>query len=121
MKRLLMSVGGGFALPFLYSILVGPLSQYIGDERIRSLLWLPIGWPKILYISLFPPFSGRSLNIGLNLLLVINVAGNVIFYGALTYFFLLWLSLRKSKTPYYPPLPTEFSKGSICVEHGKGQ
>jgi|SRR5687767_5806444 len=110
MKRLLVSVFGGFALPFLYSILIGPLSPHIGNERIRYVLWLPIGWPNILYTLLFPPFSGRSPNIGVNILLVINILGNVIFYSTLTYIFLLWRLLRKSKTVCQPPLPTEFSK-----------
>jgi len=107
MKRLLVSVISGFVLPFLYSIIVGPLSPHIGNERIRYLLWLPIGWPNILYGLLFLSFSGRSLDIGINILLVVDIVGNVIFYSTLTYFFLLWQLLRKPKTVCQPPLPTD--------------
>lgn len=103
MKRLLLSVVGGFGIPFFYLVISGPLSQYIDDERINYLLWIPVGWPKILYSYVFLPFFNRALNLEDDALLVIMIACNVVLYGSLTYSLLLLRSFRKVKAHTEPP------------------
>ena len=103
MKRLLLSVVGGFGIPFLYIVIAGPLFPYIRDERINYLVWIPIGWPKVLYFYVFLRFSNRALNLEDDALLVIMIACNVILYGALTYSLLLLRSFRKAKVHAEPP------------------
>jgi hypothetical protein len=108
MKRLPLSVVGGFGIPFLYTAIAGSLFPYIGDERINYLLWIPIGWPKILYLYVLLPFSDRALNLEDDALLVIMIACNVILYGSLTYSLLLLRSFRKVKGHTEPPPAPNF-------------
>lgn len=103
MKRLFLSIVGGFGIPFLYTVTAGPLFPYTGDERINYLLWIPIGWPRILYFYLVRPFSNRALNIEDDALLGTMIACNVILYGSLTYSLLLLRSFRKVKAHTGPP------------------
>ncbi len=106
MRRLLLSVVGGFGIPVLYTAIAGSLFPYIADERINYMLWIPIGWPRILYLYVLLPFSDRGLKLEDNALLVIMIACNVILYGSLTYSLLLWRSFRKVKShPEPPPAP----------------
>jgi hypothetical protein len=108
MRRLLLSVAGGFVIPFLYSIITGPLSLYIESERIKHLLWIPIGWPKLIYFRLITSATGRLPDIDDNTYLIIAIVCNVALYGALTYLYLLARSLRKPKTYPEPPPPPTF-------------
>jgi len=106
MKRLLLSVVGGFGIPILYSIMAASLSPYIGNDRINYLLWIPIGWPKILYFYLFAPFSNHALNLENGTVLVIIIACDVILYGSFSYSLLLLRSFRKVKAhTESPPAP----------------
>jgi hypothetical protein len=102
-KRLLLSVVGGFGIPFLYSIMAVFLSPHFGNDRIKYLFWVPIGWPKILYFYVLLPFSNRALNLEDDGLLVIMIACDVILYGSLTYSLLLLRSFRKVKAHTEPP------------------
>jgi hypothetical protein len=104
MKRLLLSVLGGFAIPFLYAITTGPLSLYIASERINYLLWIPIGWPKILYLYLFPPYSSHSPHLDDSTLLIVIITCDVLLYGSLTYL-LLWIRMGRKPTAYTEPPP----------------
>src|SRR5216684_502516 len=108
MKRLLLSIVGGLVLPFLYSIITGPLSLYIGNEGINYLLWIPIGWPNLLSFFFFSPFSENGPGLGVNALFIINTVCNMIFYGSLIYVFLFWRSVRRAKVNTEPPLPPTF-------------
>ena len=105
MKRLLLSVLGGFVIPFLYTALFGPLSLYTHSERINHLLWIPIGWPQILYFYLFSPLSVNAPHIADNTLFIIQIVCDVTLYGTLTYIFLLMRSLKKPTTYDEPPPP----------------
>jgi len=100
MKRVALSLFGGFLLPFLYSIIVAPLTPYIKDNRTLDFMaMVPVRWPiLLLHKFLVLPFDSES---GLILYLVIC---NVIFYGSLVYFVLFALSRRK-KTTQLPPTP----------------
>lgn len=112
MKRLFLSVLGGFAIPFIYTITFGPLSVYINNEQLNYLLWIPIGWPRIIYYRfLFFPLFQRGTNIGDNTFFIIMIACNVALYGSFTYF-LLWLRSHRKAAPHptMPPLPPTFSK-----------
>jgi len=102
MKRLALSVVGGFLLPLLYSIIVGLLTAYITNNRTLDFLALmPIRWPVLLlYQSRVIPFERE-----LSLLLYIVIC-NVIFYGTLIYFVQFALSKRKKTTRL--PAPPNF-------------
>ena len=91
MKRLALSVGGGFLMPFLYGVIVGPLTPYIKfNSTINFLAMVPVRWPILLLHKLtVMPFESE-----LSLLLYI-VSCNVIFYGSLIYFVQFALSKRK--------------------------
>jgi len=100
MKRLALSLLGGFLLPLLYSIVVGPLTPYLKNYRTLDLLaMVPVRWPILLLyrLGVFPFESEWSL-------LLYIVSCNVIFYGTLIYFVLFTLSKRKKTSPL-PPEP----------------
>ena len=110
MKRLLLSLVGGFVIPLLYAVIVGPLSVYIKSERINHLLWMPIGWPQILCFYLFPmSYSTPSLPDGA--MFAIQIVCDVTLYGSLTYLFLLTRSLKRPKAYDEPPPPTRWARG----------
>ena len=100
MKRLALSLIGGFLLPFLYSIIVGPMTPYIKNNRpLDSLAMVPVRWPILLLYQLrVMPFESELW------LLLSVVSCNVIFYGTLIYFVQFALSKRK-KTSRLPPPP----------------
>ena len=103
-----MSVAGGFLIPFCYSIPAGLLALYSENERVEYILWIPVGWPRILYYRLITSPSGHGLDIDDNIFFIIMVVCNMALYGALTYLFLLMRSLRKPKTYAEPPPPPTF-------------
>ena len=106
-QRLALSVIGGFAIPFLYTVITGPLSVYIESERIRHLLWIPIGWPRILYFDLYfsTPLFKTHINLDDTALFILQIVLNVMLYGFLTFFILLWRSSRKPRVHLEPPPP----------------
>jgi hypothetical protein len=110
MKRLLLSLLGGFVIPLLYAIIVGPLSTYTESWRIKYILWAPIGWPRILQFYLFSSPFGPGQRIGDATFAVIQIACDVALYGSLTYIFLLTRSLRKRKSYTGPPPPPVFGR-----------
>lgn len=99
MKRLLLSVTGGVAIPILYSIIVGPLSTYIEDRNLNDFLSFPVRWPVIWFLRFFPSsfpdgWTGVVLILGCDVLL----------YTILTYVILL--AVWKPKVaPRLPPPP----------------
>ena len=100
MKRLVLSVIGGFVLPFLYGIIVGPLTPYIKtNATLHFLAMVPVRWPILLLYTLrVTPFESE---LGL---LVYLVCCNVIFYGSLIYVVQFAL-LRRKQTVRLPPAP----------------
>lgn len=105
MKRLLLSLLCGFAIPLLYAVTFGPLSVYIKSDRINHLLWIPIGWPQILYYNLFSPsYSSPLLPDGA--VFAMQTACDVALYGALAYLFLLMRSLKRPRAYDAPPPPS---------------
>lgn len=104
MKRLALSVLGGFVIPFLYSIIVGPLTPYIKDNSTLDLLAMVlVRWPiLILYRLGMIPFENETA------LLFYIIGCNVLLYSLLSYF-LLWIFLRRKRgTPPVPPNPPSF-------------
>ena len=108
MKRLAFSLFGGFAIPFLYTIIVGPFSRYIESPILRRLAHYPVRWP-ILILYRFVPFDStlfRDKN--LPALFVFIVGCNVILYTILTYLLLWGFTKRKGKPIDAPPNPPLF-------------
>lgn len=99
---------GGVLIPFLYAIITGPLSTYIENQAIQNLLYAPIGWPKLLLYRIFPlgsfPFTNETA------LLIYIICCNVLFYGLITFCFLVIRSRRSNKTGERPPSPPSFGK-----------
>ena len=102
MKRLALSVLGGFAVPFLYSIIVGPVTPYIKNEAINQLAMYPVRWP-ILILYRFGLFPVRSFEDETVLLLYIIVC-NVFLYTLMTYV-ALWGVSRRKRMDRLPPKP----------------
>jgi hypothetical protein len=97
MKRLAISAFLGFLLPFLYAVVVGPLSPYFKDNRtLNFYAMVPIRWPLIIleHFMVFPESAVAAV--------LLIVGGNVLLYGSLTYFVLFALSKRK-RTIQLPP------------------
>ena len=103
MKRLILSVIGGFLLPFLYSIIVGPLTPYVKNNRTLDFLaMVPVRWPILVLFQLgLLPFERESWVLGY------VVTCNVVFYGSVIYFVLFALSRRKKIIPS-PPAPEQY-------------
>jgi hypothetical protein len=61
MTRLVLSLICGVAIPFIYSVVVGPLTNYTDNFTLRRLGYIPIGWPRLLLekisSSQFIPFQ----------------------------------------------------------------
>ena len=106
-NRLILSLLGGVLIPFCYAITSGPLSTYTENRAIHDLLYVPIGWPKLLLYRLFPigsfPFSSDMS------LLLYMIGCNILFYAIVTYSFLLIRSYRSAnKDERLPPPPPSF-------------
>ena|SRR5438876_8077941 len=109
MKRVVLSVIGGVAIPFVYSVIVGPLSTYTENDYVHLFIYVPIGWPKLILERLVPLNSFPFRDADATTLLLYIIACDVILYGFLTYAILLTLSRRKKTAASLPPKPTPFN------------
>ncbi len=107
MKRLLLSVLGGFIVPFLIAVTTGPLSTYTRDRTINFWLDLPTGWPRILYFGLTGPLSPHPLANDETAFLIYIIGCDVLLYSMLTYAFLWMFSIMRRRELSYdqPPPP----------------
>lgn len=110
MKRLLMSVAGGFVLPIVVACITGPLSTYTEDRTLRLLLDIPTGWPRILYFRFGDPLSQGSLSNNETLFFVFIIGCDILLYAILTYVALSAFSMLRRKGVEYgqPPPPPRF-------------
>jgi len=99
MKRLALSVFGGFVIPFAYAIIAVTLSPYVKSETFNLLAKYPVQWPLLILYRLGFPVQK-------DIATVLYIAGcNVLLYTLLTYCF-LWATLkRKTIEPVRPPPP----------------
>jgi hypothetical protein len=110
-KRLLLSLLGGFLIPFAYSVAVGPLTPYIEDPRLNQLAMLPVRWPVMFIEHLFPLWwLSISWQQGQEVwLLFYIIICNVALYSAATYVLLWQFAKRKASVePAPPPEPPSF-------------
>ncbi|HEX8457570.1 MAG TPA: hypothetical protein VF656_09750 [Pyrinomonadaceae bacterium] len=106
MKRVALSILGGFVIPFVYIVISGPPSNYVEDERILWLLYVPIGWPKLLYFYFSTPFSRDSFAENETVFLLYILGCDVLLYTLLTYVALFVRSmLRRPQTDLGTPPP----------------
>src|SRR5437773_8894483 len=94
-KRAIFSIIGGVAFPLSYSILAGPVSTLVEDNRLRLLLNVPVGWPRLLYFYFIASLNGRSPFENEIALFAYIVGCNVVLYTLVTYFALLAFSFRQ--------------------------
>ena len=99
MKRLALSVFGGFVIPFAYAIIAATLSPYVKSETLNLLAGYPVRWPLLILYRLGFPVEKDVATL-------LYIAGcNVLLYTLLTYCF-LWATLkRKTIEPVMPPPP----------------
>jgi hypothetical protein len=111
MKRLAVSVVGGFAIPFLYTIIIGPASLYIESQTLNRFAEYPVRWP-ILILYRFASFDSLGSfpfrDQDASLMFAYVVVCDVALYATLTYFLLWAFSKRKSKVYESPPQPPRF-------------
>ncbi len=101
-KRWLLSVIGGFALPFGYALIIGQLNAAHSDDTFSLLLRLPFTWPTYIcdffYTLAFDPTDELHGFRGVEVYVLAIIVGNVIAYTLLTYAFLSWwMKARKIK------------------------
>jgi hypothetical protein len=100
MKRLVLSVVGGVAIPVVYTAIVIPLTIYIDNDTWGHYLSYPVRWPVILYyqfVSFDVPGDGLT---------ILFIACNVLLYTLVTYVLLLTFSKPKA-TSRLPPPPAQ--------------
>ena len=105
MKRLVFSVVGGVVIPFLYMVIVGPITTYIQDDRLKQLMGYPVRWPVIVLQGLLP-LGSFPFRVGEEPFLLLLIAlCDVLLYSILTYI-LLWRFLKqKPQILRLPPEP----------------
>jgi len=106
MKRLALSLFGGFAIPFLYTIIVGPLSLYIVDQTWNRLADYPVRWPIFILYRFVPLESFPFRDQDSTALLSYIIGCDVIVYAILSYFLLWAFSRRKAGPSDAPPSPS---------------
>ena len=112
MKRMALALLGGFLLPFLYSLVVAPLTpNFKNYPTFDFLLTVPVRWPILLILEPLGVFPFES---EAGLLLYI-VGCNVILYGSLSYFLLFTLSKRTQPHPL-PPAPNSIGTSKILPD-----
>jgi hypothetical protein len=100
-KRLLISLTGGIFVPFGYFLLIVPSIELSKSSTLAATLFMPLAWPKVLYIFLFGSAGSQTTNI------LFLIVCNVIMYGLITYAVLFAL-LREKSPPEMPPPPPQF-------------
>jgi hypothetical protein len=46
-KRAILAIIGGFVIPFVYTVIIGPLTLRIHSDALNQLLGYPVRWPII--------------------------------------------------------------------------
>ncbi|HZI88264.1 MAG TPA: hypothetical protein VFD48_15635 [Pyrinomonadaceae bacterium] len=108
MKRLVFSVVGGVVIPFLYMVIVGPLTTYIQDDHVKQLMGYPVRWPVIILQGLLPLGSFPFRDEDELFLLLLIVLCDVLFYSILTYILLWRFWKQKPQMLSLPPEPPQF-------------
>jgi hypothetical protein len=105
MKRVLLAIGSGFLIPFLYAVVTGPLSNLVENYWLHEALYIPIGWPRLFLQRVLPLGSFPFRDGDATTLLFFMIVCNIGLYGCLSYFFFWWLSQRKRAHRETPPPP----------------
>lgn len=111
MKRILLSLLAGLVFPFLYAIIVGPLTLYVENDTLKDLMGVPVRWPIMILqraVSLEGlgrfPFRDEDQWVLLAYFIICNTA----LYSALTYVLLSFLRKPKRSASQLPPQPPSF-------------
>ena len=86
-------------------MVTGPLSIYVDDRKIRLLLNIPVGWPRLVYFHLLRPLTGMLLFDNETALLLYIMACDVLLYTLVTYFALLVFSFKRVTIKEHSPPP----------------
>ncbi len=110
MKRLALSLLGGFAVPFGYYIALGLLLLWTKNWALVSRLGYPVRWPIPILFHLFH-FGSFPLRRGDRTFLILLVfICNAVLYSIPIYFLLWGFSIRRRKAVRgdLPPDPPQF-------------
>lgn len=111
MKRILLSLLVGLVFPFLYTLIVGPLTLYVENDTIKDLMGVPVRWP-IMVLQRVVGFEGLGRfpfrDEDTTVLLTYDLTCNTILYSALTYVLLSFVRKPKRSTSQLPPQPPSF-------------
>ncbi|HEY9502312.1 MAG TPA: hypothetical protein VIR01_11845 [Pyrinomonadaceae bacterium] len=108
MKRLVLSIIAGVAFPFLYAIIVGPLSVYIENPWLRHLTNFPVRWQIYTLSYVLPLSSFPFRDEDAPFLFSFIIISDVLLYSSLTYLLLWRFWKRKSPQLELPPDPPRF-------------
>ena len=104
MKRLALSIILGFLIPFLYAVIVAPLTPYIKNPTIDRLAMYPVRWPILVFYRMgLVPFENEIA------LIVYIIVCNVVLYSLLGYILLWAVSKRRKGASHSPPQPPTFT------------
>jgi hypothetical protein len=104
MKRLALSVFGGFVIPFACAVMAFTLSRYVKSETLNLLAGYPVRWPLLFLYRLGFPIEKDIAT------LLYIVGCNVLLYTLLTYCFLWAILKRKTRESVPAPNPPPFVK-----------
>ena len=105
MKRLALSLICGFAIPFLYTTVIGPLTPYVNRTLDRFAMY-PVRWP-ILMLYQITLANGSNLPFESETAKIIYIVGsNVLAYSVLSYVLFFAFSKRKKSKSRLPPNPS---------------
>jgi hypothetical protein len=103
MKRLALSIVGGVVIPFLYTIIVGPLTTYSDNSALNLYAGYPVRWPILILYRFFPVDFLNEMILSLSF-----IGGNVLLYTFVTYIVLsaFWKPKATSRVPPPPVQPS---------------
>jgi hypothetical protein len=110
MKRLALSLVGGFAIPFSYYAAITILILLTDNTDLGVRLSYPVSWPILVLYHLLPSTSFPLRPGDKTSLFLIIIICNVLVYSIPTYFLLWGVSLRwrRVKRVDLPPDPPGF-------------
>jgi len=106
MKRLALSLFGGFAIPFLYTISLALVLVWTEKLSLVLRFAYPVNWPTVILVRLLPAGSFPLRPEDRVFLILLVAIFNIVLYSIPVYLLLsLAFSLRKRKASRDDPPP----------------
>jgi hypothetical protein len=100
MKRLVLSIIGGVAVPTVYTLIAGLLYSQTNSLALKRLLPWPVWWPVRVYLYLFNLHPKSGFEFEEPYVTAVTLICNFLFYASLTYLTLWALSKKEPRRLY---------------------